>query len=80
MQRAARLHQQYPSSDAESERKRTPKQMDPRADRDLQWRFLGRPPRRRGHRDYTAISRRCVISDGAPNRNGGPQYPVPRLT
>ena len=24
-------------------------------------------------------SRKCVISDGAPNRLGGPQYPVPRL-
>jgi len=29
---------------------------------------------------YALTSRTSVISDGAPNRFGGPQYPVPRLT
>ncbi len=28
---------------------------------------------------YAATNRNRVISDGAPKRFGGPQYPVPRL-
>lgn len=29
---------------------------------------------------FAGIRRMCVISEGTPNRFGGPQYPVPRLT
>lgn len=33
-----------------------------------------------GHQSTARTNRNRVISDGAPNRLGGPQYPVPRLT
>ncbi len=29
---------------------------------------------------YSPTKRMSVISEGIPNRIGGPQYPVPRLT